>query len=493
MKHSFILILLFILSKVLFAQSAEFEPGQLYFKYENTQLEFSQEQLNFQLMSRYNGAVIAKKAFVYSDYRLDRIFLIEFDTNLVVADLIRSLQNFKGCEYVERIGKNTFFYTPNDLGSGQYGLDIINAKQAWDLTKGDSDIVIAVVDDAVLLTHADLAPNIWTNVNEIAGNGIDDDLNGYIDDVNGWDVADNDNDVNPVSTATNKYHSHGTHCAGIVSAKSDNGIGIASLGFNLKIMPVKIGGERIFPKPPYPLYIRLINAYRGVEYAIYNGANVISMSWGREGPPSATEQTLLDIAYSKNIVCVAAANNYDTNLIYYPAAYDHVINVASSNSKDFRSSFSNYGSTIDVSAPGTGIYSTVPGLLKYDYKDGTSMACPLVSALCGLMLSVNPVLTVDEIESCLKSTCDTIYATDPKYLGKMGAGRVNAYNALRCIRPINPVFNSSRQQICPGQSITFTDSSFKDPTKWKWSFPGGTPSTDTVQNPTIVYNTPGCV
>jgi len=469
----------------------EFHKGQLFFKFKQEVNTYNALDLEQRISSKYEVGITISQAFKTQDVRLNRIFLIQFDTAINEAELIGFLKEVQGNEYVEQVPKHEFFYTPNDLLSTQYNLSKIAADQAWNLTKGDTSIVVAVVDDAVSLSHADLAPNIWRNMNEIQGNLIDDDGNGYVDDINGWDAADVDNNPNPVSAASSSYHAHGTHCAGIVSAKTDNNIGIASIGFNLKIMPVKIGAELTLPYPPFRRYIGIRNAYQGVDYAIQNKANVISMSWGRGGTASLTEQIVFNVAYARNIVCVAAAGNSNTSANSYPAAYNHVISVASSTSTDVRSSFSNYGSTIDVTAPGSSIYSTVPGLPGYANKSGTSMACPLVSGICGLMLSINPNLTVDDLETCLENSCDNIDAQNPSFIGDLGAGRVNALAALKCLKPINADFTADKMRVCPRDTVRFADLSVKNAIRWRWSFSGGTPSSDTVQNPVIAYNTSG--
>ena len=161
-------------------------------------------------------------------------------------------------------------------------------------------IVIAIVDDAVLTTHEDILPNLWTNPNEIPNNNIDDDNNGYRDDINGWDAADNDNDPNPPSSASSSVFTHGTHCAGIASAATDNSKGIASIGFNCKIMPVKSSTSNGNAQ-----YIDA--GYDGIAYAMAAGADVISMSWG--GNNSQTAQNIFNQAHNLGITLVAAAGN----------------------------------------------------------------------------------------------------------------------------------------------------------------------------------------
>lgn len=410
---------------------------------------------------------------------LDRVFVVEYSGEW--GPVYQALEVNGLVEYVERVPDYQAFYTPNDFHASQWNLTQIFAEQAWDETTGNNRI-IAMVDDAILLSHEDLSTNIWTNTGEIPGNGIDDDANGYIDDVNGWDAADWDNDPNPPASASSACFSHGSHCAGIAAAVTDNSLGIASIGFNSQIMAVKIGTGSCSS---------LSNAYSGVNYAIASGAHIINMSWGG-GAYSITYQTIFDAAYASNIVCVAAAGNSSTILPMYPASYNHVISVGSTTIGDAVSSFSNYGSTIDVMAPGSNIYSCLgDGISNYGTKSGTSMACPLVSGLISLMLSKDTLQTVDEIEACLKSTCDPIDAINPGYSGMLGAGRIHALHALECVNPVTAAFSSDYQDVCLGTTVNFTDLSSNSPTGWAWDFPGGSPVSSTIQNPAVTYSTAG--
>lgn len=422
-----------------------------------------------------------------TDARLKRVHTVSFPNATQREAIMSALRNLSFIDYVEAIPIYEMFLTPNDLNPQQWNLPKINAAGAWDLSTG-SNKVIAIVDDAVRLTHEDLAANIWNNPLEIAGNGIDDDGNGYVDDVHGYDVADDDSDPMVPVTATNSEFTHGTHCSGIAAGVSNNGKGIASIGYNNKIMAVKckesadLGGSLPF-------------AYSGLIYAIETHADVISMSWGGYYY-SATYQLLFDVAYDAGIICVAAAGNSNTDIPMYPASYDHVISVGATDQNDLRASFSNYGNTVDVSAPGVDIYSTLAGSDNaYGMLSGTSMACPLVSGLCALMLSYDPTLTPDELERCLKDNADNIDNANPAFLGKLGAGRINAYQTMLCLQTTPTAeFRSDKQLVCPGQLVSYTDMSAlgsNTGVTWSWSFPGGVPSTSSLQNPTVVYNVAG--
>jgi PKD repeat protein len=408
---------------------------------------------------------------------LNRVYVISFDESLSTNEF-NTIQLIPNIELIEEVPQYSFFYTPNDYNATiMWNLEKISSRQAWDIEKGGKNILVALVDDGMDTAHSDLQPTIWKNTNEIPGNGIDDDNNGYIDDVFGWDMADNDN--NPHVLPSHNL-SHGTHCSGTIGARTDNNNGISGIGFNVKIMPIKCGRNGT----PF-----IYNAYQGVEYAIENGARIISMSWGG-GSYSYIYQLIFDVAAQKNVVCVAAAGNSSTNTKMYPAAYNHVIAVGSTTTTDAKSGFSNYGTWVDVMAPGSNIYSTIPGN-AYGYKSGTSMACPLVSGLCALMLSRNPNLTAAQVESCLKSSCDNINSSNSSFIGQIGAGRINAYEALRCIKPLNANFATSKQVLCISDTVRYVDKTIPLPNSWYWEFEGGTPATSTIQNPYVRYNTTG--
>ena len=351
------------------------------------------------------------------------------------------------------------------------------------MSTGSANTVVAIVDDAVAITHPDLSPVIWTNSGEIPNNNVDDDNNGYIDDVEGYDVADQDSNPGPDSPISS--YDHGTHVAGIAGAASNNGTGVASIGYNLSIMAVKSTTSAS----------AITHGYEGVVYAVTAGADVVNMSWGGSGS-STTYQNVMNWANGQGVVLVAAAGNDGVSSTFYPAGYNNVISVASTTTGDVKSGFSNYGSWIDICAPGSAIYSTVPGG-GYAYKQGTSMASPMVAGLCGLMLSLNPGLLPSDIENCLTTTADNINSANPTYIGQLGAGRINALAAMNCISATlnNPPiadFQPSAISILQGQSVSFTDQSIYNPTTWNWTFSGGSPASFNGQTPgPITYNTAG--
>lgn len=311
---------------------------------------------------------------------------------------------------------------------GKVGADI-DAQKAWDIQKGSSNVVVAVLDTGVDWDHPDLSARIWSNTDEIPGNGIDDDHNGYIDDVRGWDFANNDN--NPMDD-----NGHGTVNAGIIGADTNNGVGIAGVDWHCQLMPVKV-----LDNTGWGLYSWWA---KGLQYAADNGAKVISMSMGGQGA-NDTLKAAVDYAYGLNCVICASMGNDNSNTVYYPAAYPNVIAVGAVDTDDTRcvppdwqpfgmpNGGSNYGSHIDVVAPGNWIYSTVWNN-NYQYWAGTSMACPYVSGLASLLFAQVPTLTNVQVYHIITSTADDQVGKPsedtPGWDQYYGYGRINAYKAL---------------------------------------------------------------
>jgi thermitase len=288
---------------------------------------------------------------------------------------------------------------------------------AWDLTTGSPDVVIAILDTGIQITHPDLAGGIWANPEELDGEeGVDDDHNGFVDDVHGWDFADNDNDL------ADDY-GHGTHVAGIAAARINNGTGIAGMAGGCTIMPVDVFNYGI------GTYESLI---RGIVYATDNGARVINMSLGATSY-SRGEQSAVDYAWSHGVVVVASAGNNGGDAIHYPAAHEHAIAVSGTTATDGWAGYI-YGDFVDVAAPGSSVYSTFP-TDSYRSWGGTSMAAPHVSGLAALVLSMNPDLTPDQVRDLIEQNADDVgdAGWDPYF----GHGRINGFRTLSQVTP-NP-------------------------------------------------------
>ena len=317
---------------------------------------------------------------------------------------------------------------------GVVGADI-EATQAWDVQTGSPDVVVAIIDTGVDYTHPDLAPNIWTNPNEIPNNGIDDDQNGLVDDVHGFDYLNFDAD--PMDD-----NGHGTHVAGTVAAVGNNGIGVAGVAWNARIMPLKFLG----PDGTGPIS----GAVACVEYAVSMGAQVLNNSWGGIGYSNMLRLAIED-ANDAGVLFVAAAGNSGMNLdesAYYPASYTtpNMIPVASTTNQDLLSGFSNYGAqTVRIAAPGSNIWSTSPGA-GYQSMSGTSMAAPHVSGALALLKSQFPAMPAAQLKTVLLSSAEPV----PALAGLVGGGaRLNVSRMLTGLDSIPP---ASIQNLALGQA-----------------------------------------
>lgn len=374
-----------------------------------------------------------KKPFRTQDPRLQNIYEIRFSIHEGTDRLISEIETLPYVEFAERVPIYRMDLTPNDMSFLLWSLNRVDATEAWDISTGSSEIVIAIVDNAVRYTHEDLAGNVWLNQDEIPNNNIDDDNNGFIDDINGWDAADEDND--PAPPAGSGFD-HGSHVAGIASAVTNNGTGIAAIGFNSSLMCIKT-------KLDTTTGPELDNTYGGIDYAISAGADVVNMSFGGGGF-SSVFSALFTVGHDSGIVFVASAGNDGQFIQKFPAGYAYVISVGSTDIDDSKSGFSNWHPTVDVMAPGNGIYSCLGGADDdYGFMGGTSMSAPLTSGLCALILSVNDTLNPEQVQACLEAGCENIDALNPDYAGYLGAGRINAKNSLLCAQ--NPSTGISNQ------------------------------------------------
>ncbi|MBC8377697.1 MAG: S8 family serine peptidase, partial [Planctomycetes bacterium] len=354
--------------------------------------------------------------------------LVTLPDEITVEQALVDYSTLDGVQYVQpNYEVNTNQTIPNDSyfadlwgmhNTGQAGGMVnadINAPEAWDISTGSEDVIVAVIDTGIDYGHPDLIDNTWINYPEYNGTaGVDDDGNGYIDDIYGYDFAYKDSD--PYDG-----HYHGTHCAGTIGAAGDNAQGVAGVCWKVKLMAVKFLNDS---GSGYDS-----DAIDSIEYAVSMGARIMSCSWGG-GSYNQGLKDAIDAAGAAGVILVAAAGNDNSNnniYPHYPSSYDctNIIAVMSTDRYDSRSSFSCYGSTsVDVGAPGSDIYSCSPGN-SYRYLNGTSMATPHVSGACALMLSRNSALSVPEIKDILFNTVDQ---TLPGQC--VSEGRMNVYEAL---------------------------------------------------------------
>ncbi len=361
-----------------------------------------------------------------SESELSRIFYFYYNSNEDPLFVASQFQTDPNVEYAEPKYRYPILETPNDslfLQMSQFGR--IEAPAAWDAVKGESgNVVVAIVDGGTDWQHEDLSDNIWNNTDEIPGNGIDDDENGFIDDVRGWNFANNSNDPSGISNTPGNGR-HGTHVAGTAAAVTNNEIGVASISWNSILMPINASD------PSVDRFITF--GYSGIVYAAMNNADIISCSWGGSGVPLNFEQDVINFAHDQGSLVVAAAGNSGFNndrIPSFPANYKHVLSVGATNkTSDAKAGFSNYGVTVDVFAPGTFITSTIPGN-EYSSLSGTSMSTPLVSGLAALIKTQNPEFSVDELREQIRVTSDNIDASNPALADSLGKGRINARGAV---------------------------------------------------------------
>lgn len=405
-------------------------PVQLFVK-------FSSDVRSEKVLQQADFVTQSEPAFTYQpkSVRLSKalnrteIKRITISDNISAKDAIFWFEQQEHIIYAEEVPAESLHYTPNDPGFSQFQdyLTAVSALSAWDISKGSSEIILAVVDTGTDIGHPDLAANIFQNPDEIPGDGIDNDENGLVDDVNGWDFYGNDN--NP--SHGNSSNTHGTHVSGLAAAVSDNAEGIASLGFNLTLLPVKAsndnGGDFRY-------------GYDGILYAIDMGADIINCSWGSV-QKSQTYAEIIKMAHEHDVLVVASGGNTGRNQVFYPAGYPHALGVGSyDHQTNLKSDFSSFGPHIEVLAPGgnnntqLGIYSTLPDN-NYAVSTGTSMAAPIVASLAGLIKSHNSDWTAGNIRSALVQSAQRITENDESYSGLVGQGRINAPLSLTMEQP----------------------------------------------------------
>jgi subtilisin family serine protease len=365
------------------------------------------------------------------------IYSVSFPETANPEYFINALRRLPEVAYAERIpvpAADAAAFVPDDLNESlAWYFNRINMKDSWSYLHSGNKIKIAIVDNGVRLTHEDISGNLWTNPYEIPGNNIDDDGNGYVDDIHGYDIADDDGDPNvPLHRASNTFFSHGTHVAGLASASTDNTIGTVAVGINTEIIAIKVVKDNA--ENDYEFF----TAYEGIIYAVQAGAQIINLSWGSPSY-SHTQKAIIDMALSRGCIVVAAAGNENSNQPQYPAAFEGVIGVGATDDNDRKASGSNFGYYIDVMAPGVNIYSTLAGSDNaYGYMTGTSQSAPIVSGFIGLILSQYPDVK-DSIVSVIKKGCDNIDLNNWEYAGEIGAGRINVDKTFEYI--LNPALS----------------------------------------------------
>ncbi|MFH1219249.1 MAG: choice-of-anchor D domain-containing protein [Candidatus Eisenbacteria bacterium] len=399
------------------AAEGAFVPGQVLIKFKPTATATEREAVRSDLGATESKALALIGAEVW------RI------TNYAVENAVDRYAGSAEVQYIEPNYIVTALEIPNDpmfnqlwglnntgQTGGTPGADI-DAVRAWDVFKGSDQVLVGVIDTGVDYTHPDLAANIWTNPGEgPVANGVDDDGNGFIDDIHGWDFVNGDN--NPMDD-----HGHGSHCSGTIGAVGDNGVGVTGVNWTVRIAAIKFldaGGSG-----------SNADAVLAIQYATTIGVKIMSNSWGG-GSYSQAMYDAIQAAYSAGILFMAAAGNDGAdNDVYphYPSSYDlpNVVAVAATDNNDNLAYFSCYGLTsVDLGAPGVDILSTAPGS-NYATMSGTSMATPHVSGVAALIWGRFPGITADGVKTLLLNSTDHLVSLEGKCVSE---GRLNAFNAL---------------------------------------------------------------
>ncbi len=419
-------------------------PGRLIVRTEPGKVHEAETYLkdNFKVLSMRPLFKVTNKTHMdlYNKYRLGDYIVVDFSDKDNINNIKNSLlanELFETAEFDYRIIP---MYMPNDPSvTLQWAFFKIGATGAWEISKGDKSVKIVIDDTGVDWKHEDLLGNLWQNLGEDADgdghvlefingewqfdpgdiNGADDDGDGYVDDFIGWNFLNNSNDPEPDTTQDGYYH--GTHVAGICGAVTDNGIGVASAAFNVSLV-----ASRSY---------WISNSADALQWAADMGFDVFNMSWGTTADLSYLRNAI-NYAHDAGVLLVAAAGNdaSSDSSQNYPASYSNVIAVAATNRNDQHSYYTNFGTWVDIAAPGGDYYvdpmilSTMPNN-SYDYLQGTSMASPMVASVAALVKAANPFLSNDNIRDILLNTADSI--NDTLFLqGQLGAGRVNAYRAV---------------------------------------------------------------
>ncbi len=396
--------------------------------------------------------------------------ILSVDSGGAAEQLALEISSVDGVVSVSSESRVRALLTPNDPGtSNQWALDTVDAFEAWDMATGTHDVVVAVLDTGIDWNHPDLAANMWTNEDGYHGyNIVDDNWFPMDDNIHGYDPSGD--------WVANLYTYHGTHVAGIIGAVIDNALGMAGLA-QARLMAVKVMNESGEGTDGM--------VASGIRWAVDNGADIVTMSLGVEGT-STSMVNAVNYARNNDVVMVAAAGNDGTSVVSYPAAYPQVIAVGATDDTDRRASFSNYGTGLDVVAPGVTIYSTQGGS-GYQYLSGTSAAAPHVAGVAALMLTVSPALEPEEISSIINQTATDIsqLAYDPT----TGWGIVNAFRAVESVSAPRVTITDHPEFVEPNATYSIS-----------WMVSGGDPgviesttlfwgtSPTAIDNPTTVFS-----
>jgi subtilisin family serine protease len=396
---------------------------------------------------------------------LTKYYVVEFSEKHELKTVIADYRVNEYVENVEAIGIHPVLEViPNDpyFASDQWNFkdatdNDVDATDAWELETGDATVIVGDLDTGVQYNSRDLGGlspyttgNVWINDAENNGTpGVDDDGNGYVDDWIGWDFVDNvsgawpGEDADTPDNEPTDFNGHGTHVGGIMGAITNNSVMVAGLagGWNqtqndpangVKVMACRIGWSAPHPVYGYEVgYVRMDFAAQAIYYAVNNGASAINCSWGSSN--SGGLGAAVTYAVNNGVVVVHAAGNAGNSVADYLGSRTDVLNVAATDDRDVKASFSSYGTWVDLAAPGVDILSTMSVHYNPNYvawMSGTSQASPHVCAAAALLRSYVPGLTRQEVFDLILNYTDNIDAQNPGYVGLLGSGRLNVYKSL---------------------------------------------------------------
>ncbi len=483
------------------------------------------------MRQQFNGA---KPEFKNGQmFDLSRYYRVEINPDMNLDEIVDAYKNDPNVESVEKVGIHSMYATPNDgyfdpyqWYHNQTNDDDMDSPEAWDVQTGNSSIILAILDSGTRYYHRDLGGanasptsvgdsrgNMWINNAELNGSaGVDDDGNGYTDDWIGYDFISTTSscwtgeDCNTQDNDPRDFNGHGTHTAGIVGMITNNGYGMAGTaggwgngseqeyGNGVKVMACRMGFSYNYGGQEYGV-VYMDAAAEAFYYAANNGARIASCSWGSSN--SGGIAAAIDYFLNNGGMIFVAAGNDGSQTADYMNGRGDLVSVAATDENDAAASFTTYGTWVDISAPGVGIYSTLhdhtdPDVDYWASMDGTSMACPMAAAVGAMIWSQNPSWSASQVETQLYASAENIDSElSSTYIGKMGAGRVNLYDAVNTGTPDPPVaaFVGSPTSGTEPLNVSFTDQSSGSITSWSWTFGDGGSSTS--QSPSHTYTSDG--
>ncbi|MGB4309498.1 MAG: S8 family serine peptidase [Candidatus Cloacimonadaceae bacterium] len=453
MKKAVLLLLASVL--IVSALAWDITPNQLLFKTSKPAQVKGNGRMGLSAFDGYLNSLGAQSVRQITGMPNNQYFMVNVAVEPDYDALVSGKTRFEGIEYVQPNYLNKMHIEPNDELYAQLYHYVVSCPQAWNITTGSDQVLVAVVDSGMNLEHPDLMANIYINHGEIPDNGIDDDGNGYIDDWIGWDFVDAPElakialgDYLEQDNDPSDENFHGTHVAGIIGAVGNNGIGVCGVNWNVKLLAVRAG----FRTTDSAGFLQDDDAAAAIIYSADMGAQVINLSWG-DDKYSPIIADACQYAYDKGAVIVASAGNVPLPFLSYPAKLGTTISVGAVNRNRNLAGFSSFGPDLDLVAPGEEVLSTymLESPNQYTRLSGTSMSAPYVSGAIALLLALNPGLSPQEVRSRLLDSCDDLGT--PGYDMYYGHGMLNVRKLLESTNP--PLIHVSSPVEMQGMKSSF--------------------------------------